>query len=74
MPIYNYKCTHCGATREVICKYEEREDIIACGNHWRKTPDDDRMTMVLLLSSSSFVINGFSEKNGYSKEVDNDNS
>lgn len=68
MPIYNYKCTECGAEKEVICKYEDREDVMYCEHHWRKTPQDERMTMKLILSSSNFVVNGFNYKNGYSNK------
>lgn len=66
MPVYKYKCTECGEEKEVICKHEERPDVISCPTHWRKTPQDERMTMVLVPSFANFVVNGFNYKNGYS--------
>ena len=66
MPVYKYKCTECGYEEEIICKYEERPEVLCCRKHWRKTPQDDKMTMVLVPSFANFVVNGFNEKNGYS--------
>ena len=66
MAIYNYKCTECGAEKEVMCKFDERDDVLECSSHWRKFTSDERLTMELVISSPGFIIKGFSEENGYS--------
>lgn len=63
MPLYVYKCPNCDKEREFICSYSKRPKYIKC---------DCRMDGILptlmphKMSSGSFVVNGFNEKNGYS--------
>lgn len=57
MPLYEFECKKCGSISERIVS----RDIIeikcpVCKENAKK-----------IISSSHFIINGFSEKNGYSK-------
>ena len=56
MPIYEYKCPSCGLKYEFLVDSDKLDKECRCGAILLKVP-----------STSSFVIKGFSEKNGYSK-------
>ena len=59
MPIYQYECETCGHQFEKHTKKinDKHKSCTKCGKRAKK-----------LISVSSFVINGYSEKNGYSKK------
>ena len=58
MPIYEFKCKTCKKVSEILVQNSEMDKTIMmcpeCGQDAKKQ-----------MSSSSFIINGFSEKNGY---------
>ena len=69
MPIYVYGCPNCGSEREFICSHSRRPKYIKCDCR----ADGILPTLMLQkVSSGSFIINGFNEKNGYSGEKWND--
>lgn len=59
MPIYQYHCNACGHEFEKFSNSTKTESEICekCGKKCKK-----------IISLSSFIINGYSEKNGYSKK------
>ncbi len=58
MPIYEYFCDRCGNKIEHISKCKERPETVKC-----ECTNDAK----LIISKSSFIINGYNYKNGYSK-------
>lgn len=63
MPIYVYKCPMCGLEKELITSPSKRPKKIKCDCRDSSTL---YTLMPLKMSSGSFIINGFNEKNGYS--------
>lgn len=63
MPIYEYECVICGKVVEHECKASKKPLVIKCECYI-----DGIMPSLMrpIISRSSFVINGFNEKNGYS--------
>lgn len=63
MPIYEYKCSHCNETCELIIKIDAHPPACSkCGYS----------TLVRAVSKGAgFVINGYSEANGYERECIN---
>jgi len=59
MPLYEFKCEKCDHVTEEIVKLGVTE--IECPKCTGKAQKK--------MSSSNFVVNGFSEKNGYSKRA-----
>jgi putative FmdB family regulatory protein len=59
MPIYQYRCNACGHEFEKFNKSTKIKTEVCekCGKKCQK-----------IISLSSFIINGYSEKNGYSKK------
>lgn len=60
MPIYEYACKKCGYIFEKVNINKVTKLTVKCPNC------DDIAKRIM--SSSNFVIKGYSEKNGYSKE------
>lgn len=59
MPIYEFSCKKCGeVTEDIVTVSTDTIKCPKCGSDANK-----------IMSSSSFVINGYSEKNGYSKRA-----
>lgn len=63
MPIYEYNCSVCGAIVEKIYKIEDKPEVVGCDNCKEEGRD---YFMFPIMSSGSFVINGYNELNGYS--------
>jgi putative FmdB family regulatory protein len=58
MPIYQYECKSCGNIFEKLKnKITDKEICPACGGNSKK-----------IISPASFIINGYSSKNNYSKD------
>jgi putative FmdB family regulatory protein len=60
VPLYEYICPVCGNTIEEIKPMSRMDELPCC----KKCVFE---VMVRVISPSNFVINGYSEKNGYSK-------
>lgn len=62
MAIHDYKCTNCEKVVEKICFNNGNSDplFLIC--------DDCGYVMERIISSGSFVVNGYNEKNLYTKE------
>ena len=60
MPIYDYQCSDCGTTYDVLHKVREVEEDIVC-------PSCDSRKHVRLISAPSFSMNGKSS-DSYSSE------
>jgi len=56
MPIYEYNCPSCGLKYEILADSDKIDKECRCGAVLQKVP-----------SAPSFIIKGFSAKNGYSK-------
>lgn len=61
MPQYEYQCPHCGSTMEEYKSVRNRDDAPECV-YCSKGVKTKR-----ILSPGTFIINGYSEANGYSK-------
>lgn len=63
MPLYNYKCHKCGYSFELVhtvdCRYEPTLSVC---------PRCKEYTVKKDINTVSFKINGYNEKNGYSKK------
>lgn len=61
MPLYQYECQECATKSEHICKHDEMIYLNChlCGGVAKR-----------VISSGTFKINGYSEKNGYSKTLE----
>ncbi len=59
MPLYEYACVECGKITEKLVSVTMKELLICCdcGGKAKK-----------IISSGSFIVNGYNEKNGYSKK------
>lgn len=57
MPIYRIECNNCGLVKEVICKFDELDDLLCekCGSKIKQIP-----------ASVAFKIEGYNASNGYS--------
>ena len=64
MPIYEYKCPNCQNIYESIVTLSVSNDVKECTEHPRCPKCD--YPGKRQMSVSSFKINGYSEKNGYS--------
>jgi putative FmdB family regulatory protein len=60
MPVYQYECKSCGGLYEILQTVKPYLDEIICERCGKKAKK--------IISLSSFVINGYSSKNSYSKE------
>lgn len=66
MPIFTYRCNHCGRVEERI-ELVPREIAPASNPTCPCWADGVPEIMLRIPSASNFYIAGFSEKNGYSK-------
>ena len=58
LPIYVYKCRYCGHEfEELVLDRKNKVDCPKCGLSTKRIP-----------SVSNFIVNGYNEKNGYSKK------
>lgn len=64
MPIYSFECTNekCSYVFEKICKAEERDNILC---------PECNSNAILIPSTCSGKVNGFSAENGYHRETIN---
>lgn len=60
MPIYEYQCEKCGYIFEEVNINKITKISVTC-------PNCEGMSK-RILSTSNFIVNGYSYKNGYSKE------
>lgn len=64
MPIYTYECNMCGHQKEIFASSAKtRPKVVKCDN------DKCIYYMYFIMSACNFKINGYNEKNGYTKEV-----
>ena len=72
MPIYDFKCVRCGATKEVsFPSFEASEHTsVWCDENEECVPAVHNAVcmMVRQVSASAFSVKGFSAANGYAKE------
>jgi len=59
MPIYEFKCKNCGNVESRRYPINSNIKKITC---WKC-----KGNAIKIISSSNFIMNGYSEKNGYSK-------
>ena len=62
MPIYTFLCENCGLQFSHIIKIKDRDMYVgkSCGNC-------NEGRIIRIPDAGNFVINGYNEKNGYSK-------
>lgn len=67
MPLYEFSCSNCGFEFSDILKMNDRDKYIGkgCGNCCHPT------SIIRIPSSGAFIINGYNEKNSYSKPSTN---
>ena len=61
MPIYEYQCNICGYKKEIITTIKNAPKVVKC--------DKCIYYMYKIRSACNFVVNGYNEKNKYSKEA-----
>lgn len=61
MPIYDFKCSTCNHTHEVVCKIDERNDTKVCP----KCGEDSRM--VITSNDTGFILKGDNWDKGEAK-------
>ena len=60
--LYEYKCINCSHNFEIFSSISDRDKPI-----FKNCPKCDERTIIRVPSISHFKINGYNEKNGYSK-------
>ena len=66
MPLYEFECSSCGFTFEYLMSVEDGDRIKECGGDCPNC--NEKGTVQKKMSCGNFVINGYNEKNGYSKK------
>lgn len=70
MPVYEFRCERCGRISNVSLSVDERDAHAIYCEHpdCRPVKPGGKCRMVRQPSAPRFVINGYNEANGYSKE------
>jgi predicted nucleic acid-binding Zn ribbon protein len=66
MPLFDYKCPHCGETREVLLTSWQVEPVLHCEFRWCSGVECNGI-LERQHSTATIRIKGFSAVNGYSR-------